>query len=309
MNKQPDRQNSSALVTVIVPAYRAPAHLNAALESVVKQTYSPIEIMVIDDASGDEFTADYRLPRNARLICLKDRQGAAAITRNIGVRESRGKYVAFLDQDDLWSVDKIEVQVQALEAHPEAALHYVHCLAVTESAETMRRQPRARMPKDALAAFLWANWVHPSQVMMRRSAIEEIGMFDESIRGASDWDMWLRTAALGPGAVIGDPRPLAKYRHHGGQWSRSDLMMVKASVAVIAKARGWVTDRRPDLRGLVRRRHGKWLRELARVRMESGEELEQVWGVLGSAWRMSPLDWKVYRFMARALWVRPTAKA
>jgi len=297
------------LVTVVVAAYRQPGFLNAALESVAKQTYAPIEILVVDDASGEEFTRQYRLPENAQLIVHPERRAAMAISRNTALREARGEYIAFLDQDDLWSVDKIEVQVAALEENPRAMLHSVQFLAVNESLQKLARQPRPVALTDPLAALIRCNWINPSQVMMRRSVLERIGVFDETIRGASDWDMWLRVAALGAETVIDDPRPLATYRYHDGQWSNSSLMMVKACEAVMAKAARWLPEKRPDLQWLLRRRHAKWVREVARVRVQTGEEMDRVWPALWRAWRMWPLDVKVYQWMARAAVARGHAEA
>jgi glycosyltransferase involved in cell wall biosynthesis len=297
------------LVTAIIAAYRQPEFLNVALESAANQTYAPIEILVVDDASGEPFTRHYRLPPNARLMVHPERQAAAAVSRNTALREARGEFVAFLDQDDAWSAGKIEVQVAALQANPRAALHFVQFTSVDESLRPLARRRRRAGRTQSLASLIRSNSIHPSQVMVRRSVFDQVGLFDESIRGASDWDMWLRVAALGAEAVIDEERPLAMVRRHDGQWSRSRLMMVKACEAVMAKATRWVPEKRPDLRRLLRRKHAKWMREVARARLQAGEEMDQVWPALWRAWRMWPLDWKVYRCMARAAIARGRAGA
>ena len=106
------------VVSVIIAAYQAPNYLKQAIESVQSQTFRDYEIIVVDDCSGEEYTSQYYLPEEATLICHKERYGAPAAPRNTGIRAARGKYVAFLDHDDVWLPDKLAVQVQALEDNP-----------------------------------------------------------------------------------------------------------------------------------------------------------------------------------------------
>ena len=292
-----------ASISIIILAYREPDFLNALMACLARQTLAPAEILIVDDASGDEFTSRYHLPPHARLLVNAQRQALAAVSRNIALRAARGEYVAFVDQDDLWLPEKLAVQAVALAAQPAAVLHYTHLQAVDETLRPLPRQPDfAPLGGDPLARLLRRNSIAYSSAMMRRSALDRIGYFDESIRAAADWDMWLRAA--GAGAILADPRPLLLRRFHPRQWSKSPLMMAQGAEKVMAKAAAWVPGRRPDLRGLARRRHARWLRELARAQLDAGDGAAESMALLRRAAKMSPLNLKTYRLMARALLAR-----
>jgi glycosyltransferase involved in cell wall biosynthesis len=291
---------------VIILAYQEPAYLNGLLASLQQQTLQPAEILIVDDASGEEFTGQYQLPPNARLMVNPQRVALAAISRNRALREARGEFVAFIDQDDLWVPEKLAVQAAALEASPAALMHYTHLETVDADLRVLADQPRHwPLGHDALASLLRRNSIAYSSAMMRRTALERVGLFDESIRAAADWDMWLRVA--GEGIILEDARPMLKRRLHPRQWSKSPLMMAQGGEKVMAKAAAWVPAKRPDLGGLVRRRHGRWLRELARAQLAAGGfPPAQTRELLARAWAMRPWDAGVYALMLQA-WRAPAA--
>lgn len=288
------------LVSVIVSAYRQPAFLNAALAGVATQSYKHIEILVVDDGSGEEFTRQYGLPANARLIVHPLNRGVAAVTRNTGIAAARGKYVAFLDQDDFWLPEKIAVQVEALEEYPEALLHFTHVQKVDAELRPLKKQDDPIVMRDAVREMVYRNFIEcPSQVMMTRAGLEKLGTFDENIRGASDWDMWLRAAAQG--ALLSDARALVLYRTHGQQWSKSGVMVATAGARVLEKARGWLAAMHPRLRLLLKLRHARLLREVARVQLERHVHEEEALGNLCRAVKTWPLSFKAWMLMPRAL--------
>lgn len=273
-------------VSVVVAAYQQPALLNEALASVAAQHFESLEVLVVDDGSGAAFTRQYRLPPGAQLLTHPIRRGIAAATRNTGLRAARGEYVTFLDQDDLYLPQKIAAQVALLDAHPDAGLAFTHYQRVHADATPLARQDKPRHARgDVLRRMVRRNLIHcPSQVMIRRSLLARLGGFDETIRGAADWDMWLRCAA--ETKMVSDPQPLVRYRHHDGQWSRQSLMMLRGSVAVLEKAAAWL--QRLDLAGLVRRRRARWLRELVRAQMAAGESPQDISASLRRAMEAAP---------------------
>ena len=288
------------LVSVLMSAYRQPAFLNEAIRSVARQTYQSFEITVVDDASGPEFVQQYQLPPGAKLIVHPDRLATAAINRNQAIQASSGKYIAFLDQDDVWLPDKLAWQVDSLERQPEAVLTFGHYRRVAENLQEMPDQPRPwTIGKDPLKQLIRRNIIHcPSQVMMRRAALERIGMFDESIRGAADWDMWVRAAAAGP--IVADPRVMVLYRHHPNQWSRQNLMTAKGSLCVMEHAAQWAVKQRPDLASFIRRRQARWTRELARIQMQSADERQAAYATLQQAVKLWPYAVRPYLMMWQA---------
>ncbi len=296
-----ERSNASPLVSVIILAYQQPVFLNAALASVAAQTHREIEIIIVDDASDSALRAQYVLPDNARLIVNEVRKATAAVSRNVGIQAARGKYIAFLDQDDLWLPEKLALQVKALESTPKALLHYTNFLRVDEAQKPLEKQNDwGGIERDMLPNLIWRTpeyIVCCSSVMIRRDAFEKVGLFDENIRLASDWDMWLRLAAAGK--VAGNSRRLVKYRVHDGQWSRASEGVAQGALAVLEKTLEWVAQNRRDLRRLVRRQQARWLRELAQARLDAGRRDDQTRQLLRQSVKIWPLDPRTYRLLWR----------
>lgn len=294
-------EDGRPLVSVVLTAYQQPGYLNEALRSMAGQTYRNIEIIVADDASGEEFTKQYELSEGARLLVHRERRGFAAITRNTGIAEARGKYVALLDQDDLFLPEKIARQVEVLEGRPEAVMTFCHYRHIDENGVVRRKQRRAFVVgRDPVRQMLRRNMVMcPSQVMMRRESLVGVGMFDERIRMVSDWDMWLRQAA--EGVIVTEAAVGVLHRQHEGQWSRERMAMCKGSLAMMEKVEGWLLGRRPDLAGVVRYQRSRWMRELARVQLSNGGNVAEARGWLKRAIALRPLDWKCYALGLRAM--------
>ena len=292
--------DSQPLVSVLMSAFRQPAFLNEAIESVNRQTWPNLEIIVVDDASGAEFTSQYKLPVGARLLVHPERRATAAVNRNVAIAAASGKYLAFLDQDDLWVPEKLAWQVAILESRPDAILTFGHYRLVDAGRVPLERQHAPWIAgRDPLKQLIYRNIIHcPSQVMMRRSALDITGAFDETIRGAADWDMWIRAAAAG--AIISDSRIMTFYRTHSSQWSRQSLMMVNGASRVMEKTALWAGRARPDLRSLLRRRQARWLRETARIQLMTAEESPQAHSTLLGAIRLWPGDFRAYLMLLRA---------
>jgi glycosyltransferase involved in cell wall biosynthesis len=291
-----------AAVSVIILAYREPDFLNALFGSLAAQTLAPVEILVVDDASGPEHTARYRLPANARLLINPQNLALAAISRNRALREARGEFIALVDQDDLWHPDKLAIQVAALESRPEALLHYTHQQNVDAALQPLPVQLSFHPPgPDPLAHLLRHNTIPYSSVLLRRAVLDRIGLFDESIRGAADWDLWLRIAAAG--TILADSRPLLVRRRHVRQWSKSRLLMAQADEKVLAKTLNWLPSCRPDLLPLARRRHARSLRRLGHVYLDEGCPNEGLQYLRGAA-RLCPWDLRTGALLLRAHFAR-----
>ena len=288
------------LVSVVMSAYRQPEFLNQAIESVRRQTWKNIEIIVVDDASGPDFIRQYRLPPGARLLIHERNRATAAVNRNVGIQASSGKYIAFLDQDDQWVPEKLARQAAIMERDAAVVLTFCHYCRVDAAGVKKDRQPAVpKLESDLLRQLIHRNIIHcPSQVMMRRSAFDAIGQFDETIRGAADWDMWIRAAAHG--AIVQDTRIATLYREHADQWSRQGMLITAASVCVMEKTAQWTREDRPDLAGLLRRRRGRWLREMARVQIRTPDQAPLAIGTLLRALRTWPGDIQAYALMLRA---------
>jgi len=287
-------------VSVIIAAYGLPDYLNEAVRSVCAQTYRDYEIIVIDDCSGDDIVKRYHLPEKARLICHEKRFGAAAASRNTGIGVARGDYVAFLDQDDLWLPEKLAIQVKALEQLPDAVLAFCHYTAVDKSLEPLPRQRRARKrvrhPLEQMIAGCFIRT--PSTVLARTGAVRECGMFDESVVGTSDWDLYLRLARRY--AFVAIPEPLVLYRMHAEQLHKNGAIMRSATLRVMDKTLEWVRGERPELRRRVERYYGRILRKTGSAQLRDEHNPALALATLRRARRMRPWDVRIHGLIARA---------
>jgi glycosyltransferase involved in cell wall biosynthesis len=261
---------SAPLVSVIIPAYRRADFVNQAVASVLDQTFTDYEIIVVDDASGDEIVEQYDLPACARLIRRSENSGQPCAPRNDGYRVSRGKYIAFLDSDDTWAPDKLESQVAILDADPTIGVTFCHYTLIDESCQPLPKQhPALRLTGDALVAMIGLDYMFsPSFTLIRRTALEAEGVFDEEIYAAEDWDLFLRLARSW--RFHFDPARRVFYRKHAGQHTSDGYRRARAGVAVIEKTLAWAAEHRPDVLPIVRQQAACRYNRLAGAQMKAG---------------------------------------
>jgi glycosyltransferase involved in cell wall biosynthesis len=167
--------------------------LREAVESVLAQTFTDFELIVVDDGSTDESEVKLRrLGTPIRVIC-QPRRGVAA-ARNAGASAAKGRYLAFLDSDDLWLPEKLAAQMRFMEEHPEAGICQTEEIWIRRGA---RVNPKARHRKpsgDIFKRSLELCLVSPSAVMITRALFHKAGGFDEALPVCEDYDFWLRIA-------------------------------------------------------------------------------------------------------------------
>jgi glycosyltransferase involved in cell wall biosynthesis len=199
---------SKPLISVVIPAFNAGKYLAEALDSVRAQTFSDYEILVIDDGSTDR-TAEIASSYDGVLLLTQENRGEAA-ARNTGIRAARGKYVAFLDADDVWLPSKLEKQAANLVENPKTAWIYTDALVFDGTARRIicRIGERIRMHEGEILRHLLLRCFIPSATpVVKRTAITEAGLFDESRerRMGVDWNMWLRIAERHSATLIDEP--------------------------------------------------------------------------------------------------------
>ncbi len=206
-------------VSVIIPTYNRWPMLCDAIESVLGQSYKDFELIVVDDGSKDG-TVEKLMSYSSALRVLSQLGRGVAAARNIGVRWSSGRYLAFLDSDDLWEPGKLETQVAFMEAHPEIQICQTEEIWIRNGVRVNPKKKHRKPSGDIFRASLDLCLVSPSAVMMTRELMERLGGFDEVFIVCEDYDLWLRIAVDTPVPLIPEPLVL-KRGGHGDQLSRS----------------------------------------------------------------------------------------
>lgn len=193
-------------VSVIIPTYNRAHLVSRAIRSVLGQTYQDFEIIVVDDASVDgteEVVKSFDDPRISYIRHEQNQGGSAA--RNTGIRAARGEYIAFLDSDDEWLAEKLKRQIVCLRGDPvRVGAVYTGRIYVMEG--QVVKTVRPTLGGDLRSALLAGNIVGTtSSVVVRRTYLEQAGLFDETLPAAQDADLWIRLSDICLFGVISDP--------------------------------------------------------------------------------------------------------
>jgi glycosyltransferase involved in cell wall biosynthesis len=212
-------------VSVVIPAYNCAEYIAETLESVLNQSYRAHEIIVVDDGSTDDtysivtrFVGNYQ----NQIVCIRQRNAGEPAARNTGIRRATGDFIAFLDADDLWLPDKLEIQMHYFEEHPEVSLAYSDMKVFTETGiihESVSKWLKMAPPSGYVFPQLFAETLFGSgTVVFRKNCVKQVGLFDESFLVGSDYEMWLRMARHFHFGYV--DKPLLMYRHHAGMATR-----------------------------------------------------------------------------------------
>jgi glycosyltransferase involved in cell wall biosynthesis len=212
------------LVSVIMPAWNAMSYIHAAIDSVLSQSYRSLELLVINDGSSD---GDYSALENIdpRIRVLEGARGGVSRARNLGLERARGRYIAFIDADDLWVPGKLKVQVDYMEAHPDIGIVFAEIHRWRPGPDGVWPDPSAHYP-DAEALLRtnpeWRGWMYTRILMgctlgmitpvMRQEVYGAVGGFDESMERGEDYEYWLRCSRQT--RIQGFSSVMAIYRIH-----------------------------------------------------------------------------------------------
>lgn len=188
-------------VSVIIPTFNRVELLKETVDSVRQQTYRDFELIVVNDGSSDGTAPWLHAQSDIRFI-NRENSGIAA-SRNAGAAIARGRWLAFLDHDDLWARDKLEIQAAFAREHPEVALIAARHVRLGRTRERARRS--RWIAGDLFVKAFSESFIHTSSVMIRRDVFEEIGGFPTRYRFADEFDVWLKIAARHPIAYVDDP--------------------------------------------------------------------------------------------------------
>ncbi len=224
------------VVSVVVPCFNHGRFLREALLSVGVPDV-PTEIIVVDDGSTDstsEVVATFETANQFRAV--RQANAGLAAARNRGLRESRGKYIVFLDADDRLALGAIEVGVARLEERPECAFVYGRCTMMDADGTLMPTPEMPRIIRDHYREMLRRNYIWtPAAVMFRREPLDRIGGFSTAVNAAADYEVYLHLARHYP--VFDHAQIVAHYRRHDGNMSGNAGRMLRETLAVLRSQR------------------------------------------------------------------------
>lgn len=262
-------------VSVIMPAYNVAEYLAEALESALAQTFTDLEILVVDDGSTDGTAGIARrfAARDARVRLLPQPHGGLSRARNTALQGARGRVIALLDADDLWDPGFLAAQLRLLDA---SGVDIVtgNALELGGSRDGKPSRPFPdRRPTPALATIIADTEAVFIMSVFRRDLVAQIGLFDEALQSNEDYDYWLRAAVVGKTFARNDC-PLGHYRRRSNSLSASEIRMRQGVLAVYRKLRPTILDRPHEL-GLLDRQVERTSMDLlaaeARAAIEAGD--------------------------------------
>lgn len=236
-------------VSVVIPAYNKAELTMRTVESVLKQTYRNVEIIVVDDGSTDSTRERLAMYGNTIRYMYKENGGACS-ARNMGIRAARGEYIGLIDCDDLYLPKKIEMSVAYLEKHPH--IGFVRTPAYFIDANDRIISIYSHSQRSYVGwiykKLLLFNFICNSTVIAKKACFGNVGLFDETVFSPADWDMWLRLSEKYKAGYL--PVPLTKYRI-SHNYILNNLEKVEKEDRLILEKE---LQRHPDLGRLLKRR-------------------------------------------------------
>lgn len=205
-------------VTVVIPAYNAARTVAATVQSVLNQSVDDLEVLIVDDGSTDSTSSIIKALPDPRVRLVQQNNRGVAAARNVGVNEARGKYIAFLDSDDLWRHYKLERQLGFMDRERARATQTA-VLYVNQDLQTLYTGPCPPYKDAFLETLLFRHLpAFPSTLVLERGLIDKIGFFDETLPILEDWEFAVRLARHGELHNVNEF--LTLYRIHPGNRSR-----------------------------------------------------------------------------------------
>ena len=242
-------------VSAIIPTYNRKAFVQEAIASVLAQTYTDYELIVVDDGS-DDGTGEALKQYGARVRYVYQQHQGVSTGRNHGLELASGEFIAFLDSDDLWLPKKLALQVAFMDQNPDAQICYTDEIWIRRGKRVNPQKKHAKYSGWIYPQCLPLCIISPSSALMRRGLFTEIGVFDPDLPVCEDYDLWLRVAARFPVFFITEPL-IVKRGGHPDQLSRqpwgNDRYRVQALVKQLEQGVLPVEQRRLTIQELHRK--------------------------------------------------------
>lgn len=217
-------------VSVIIPTYNRAGYLCQAIDSVLSQTFRDFELIVVDDGSVDDTKKLLERYGDKIKFFYQENKGVGA-ARNLGIVKARGEYLAFLDSDDYWFENKLQYEMDIIK---QSKACFVHCSAFVELNAGQTKLIKPTLPARKFEDLLRSNGIVTSSVILHKNCIEKVGLFDESLKIAEDYEFWLRILYLGNIALYLD-KTLLIYRVHDKNISKNIEETKKYEIMICRK--------------------------------------------------------------------------
>jgi glycosyltransferase involved in cell wall biosynthesis len=269
----------SQLISIITPIYNGQEFLKETIETVLNQSYSNWELLLIDDGSTDNSKAICKTytDKDNRIKYYYKSNGGQASARNLGIKKAKGEWIALLDADDLWHNTKLEKQIEILDKNSEATLCFTNTLAfqntINNELYNFDNKAFGLLNKDFFLNVFVSSYVSNSSLVIKKNVIVKSGLYNESeiVRGSEDWELLLRLLYQ-KNRIVGVKEKLLYYRVHDGGIHLQNARMFIGKTKVYAQ---YKDDKRiPKLIKLKQLRYT--YRELANYLFEENRQLEIV---------------------------------
>jgi len=223
------------LVSVIVPVYNRAHLVPETIQSILLQTYESVEIILINDGSTDgslSILKDFERKYPDKVRVIDQVNQGQIVARNNGIKAAKGKYIAFLDSDDLWLREKLERQMPLFE--PGVGLVYSGTEIINEEGQTTRIEPADEaISGNIYPQLLVKNRMTGGTVVVTAEVLGRVGVFSTDFKAAENWDLWLRICKVSQARVVAEP--LVKYRVHSDNMSGDTQLMLNAKLKIMEK--------------------------------------------------------------------------
>jgi GT2 family glycosyltransferase len=248
---------ASPTFTVVLPAYNSQRTIETTINSVLRQTRSDLELLVVDDGSGDQTPALVRTYADAdpRVQMIEQPNAGVAAARNTGISNSRGRYVSLIDHDDAWLPRYLELVGERLEEFTDAGLAYADCWTFRDTDKRVFRTTTlasfppvapAESPERFLAALIRANFLTASSVTIAREALDRVGGFRPTAAPSDDWDLWMRITAAGFRGVLAGATPLVLLRESATSQSKDARTMARSACTALERTAALLPEGSPN---------------------------------------------------------------
>ncbi len=202
---------SLPLISVIIPAFNSEKTIQETIDSVLNQTWRNLELIIVNDGSQDSTLDIVTSIKDPRLKVFSHPNAGVSDSRNRGISQAVGEFISFLDADDLWTADKLESQLKALQENPQAGVAYSWTDYIDKNSQFLRPCSHCTANGDVYPELLKYNFLaNGSNILVRSQALSEVDGFNKLFTPADDWDMYLRLASRYHFVVV--PSPQILYR-------------------------------------------------------------------------------------------------